>query len=131
VEDARQLVTRAKEAAPRAKNAAEGKSAALTVGYLTSTRPQLRSASNYCSILFDLDSVERLALQIADASRRIDSVVGMADEIMKSGHLVSPVHSGQHVYLCFWFGKKFAAATPAACPVAKAVPMTHTEEPAY
>jgi hypothetical protein len=35
------LVTRAKEAALRAKNAAEGKSAALTVGYLTSTMNEM------------------------------------------------------------------------------------------
>jgi len=64
-------------------------------------------------------------------TRRIDSVMGMADKIMKSEHLASPVHSGRHVYRCFWFRQKFAAATPAACPVAKAVPMTRTEEPAY
>jgi hypothetical protein len=38
-------------------------------------------------------------------TRRIDSVMGMADKIMKSEHLASPVHSGRHVYRCFWFGK--------------------------
>jgi DNA-binding transcriptional LysR family regulator len=48
VEDARQLVTRAKEAALRAKNAAEGKSAALTVGYLTSTMNEM-----FSKILFE------------------------------------------------------------------------------
>jgi hypothetical protein len=39
---------------------------------VTLSGPQLRSASNFYTILFDLDSVERSALQIADASQKTD-----------------------------------------------------------
>jgi DNA-binding transcriptional LysR family regulator len=51
VEDARQLVARAKEAALRAKKAAEGRSGTLTIGYLTSMTNE-----TFSSILFEFQA---------------------------------------------------------------------------
>lgn len=69
--------------------------------------------------------------------RRVDTVSGegRSTAIGRQDHEISaPCFTSS-----FWTARvsmllvrqKFAAATPAACPVAKAVPMTRTEEPAY